>query len=392
MGTTERIAGVLIVGAGYAGLHAARGARASGAPVTIVDRDGVHGFTTRLAAVAGGTAGPGDAFAPLDKLCDSVRHERVVAIDDGVVRTEDGSVLAADAVVITAGARPVIPDVTGIELAMSLRTPADALRLREAIESAEALSIVGGGPTGIQLAGAAAVARPDLTIRVIDREPVFLAGMDRSLGDHALGVLEERGVEVRLERELDAVHTGGLTLSDGTLLDGLVVWAGGFESVADELGDDLPLDAQRLRVGRDLRVDGWTRTFAAGDVAAHRDRNGELLAMSAQIAVQAGQQAGRNAGRIARGRETEPASFSHRGWVVDLGGGRGVAQLGPISLASPGLDRLAPILHLGIDIKHLLEIGGARALQFAPGRHNPPTRAIENLRDSAHRVEIDRPV
>ncbi|MDX1450650.1 MAG: FAD-dependent oxidoreductase, partial [Acidimicrobiia bacterium] len=66
MSNTEHLPGVLIVGGGYAGMHAARAAAAAGAPVTIVDPVGVHGFTTRLAAVAGGTAPIGDAFAPLD--------------------------------------------------------------------------------------------------------------------------------------------------------------------------------------------------------------------------------------------------------------------------------------------------------------------------------------
>ena len=380
MSDNERIAGVLIVGAGYAGLHAARAARSAGAPVTIVDPEGVHGFTTRLAAVAGGTASEGDAFAPTAALGHPTRRGRVVEVSDGAVRLDDGRRLAAEAVVVTAGARPIRPDLPGIERAFALRTPADAIRLRRRLRAAGEVSIVGGGATGVQLAGALATTRPDVDVRIIDREPRLLATMDRALADHTEWVLAERGVDLLPESELAEIGPDGLGLADGRSFDGPVVWAGGFQSVVDQLGD-LPQADGRLQVDQDLRISGWERTFGAGDVAAHHDRDGDALPMAAQVAVQAGERAGRNAGRLVAGRRPERADLSHRGWVIDLGGGRGVAQIGPIPLAARGLDRLAPLLHTAIDLKHLVEVAGLDGLRFAPGRHRPSSATVERLLD-----------
>lgn len=375
----EEIAGVLVVGSGYAGMHAAKASKDAGVTATILDPEGVHGFTTRLAAVAGGTASEGDAFAPLEAFGHPVRRGRVVGLEDGLVVLDGGARLKADAVVISAGARAASPDIPGIELAMPLRSPADALRLRDRAKSAEQVSIIGGGATGTQLAGALAVSRPDLTVRVVDREPRLLTAMGASVGERAREILEDRGVELHLETELEQIEPAGITLSNGRLLEGLPVWAGGFESVIGELGDGLPDDEGRLRVTDDLRIAEWSRTFAAGDVAAHRDRNDALLPMDAQVAVRAGAAAGKNAARIASGREPEPASLSHRGWVVDLGGGLGVAQLGPVSLSTAGIDRIPLVLHHAVDLKHLFEIGGAGALRFAIGRHLPSPESVDRL-------------
>lgn len=379
MTDTEHVHGVLVIGAGYAGMHAARAAAARGMPVTIVDPAGVHGFTTRLAAVAGGTAPIGDAYAPIAAFGHATRPGRVVGLDDGLVELADGDKLTAEAVVVTAGASPTDPGLPGIELAPPLRTPGDAVRLRQHIDSARELSIIGGGATGVQLAGAVSVSRPDLHVRIIDREPKLLAGLGDALSGHAAKILRRRGVELLLERELEEITADGIVLADGSTIEGLAAWAGGFDSVVDDLGPGLPVEQGRLQVDAELRVAGWSRTFAAGDVALHRNRDGEIAPMAAQIAVQAGATAGTNAARLIAGRRPKRAELSHRGWVIDLGGHRGVAQIGPLALATDGLDLLAPLLHYGIDIKHLVEIGGLQALAFAPGRHHPDSAAIEQL-------------
>ncbi len=368
-------------------MHAAVAAASEGVPVTIVDPAGVHGFTTRLAAVAGGTAPIGDAFAPLSAFGHSTRIARVAAIDDGVVETADGETLAAEAVIVTAGAKPTDPGIPGLERAFPLRTPGDAIRLRRHLESlgttpegsSGELAVIGGGATGVQLAGALAVTRPDVRIRIIDREPQLLTGLGDALSSHAATIMRRRGVELLLERELEAITESGVALADGTSIEGMVVWAGGFESIVDELGADLPVEDGRLEVDDELRVAGWSRTFAAGDVARHRNRDGEIAPMAAQIAVQAGATAGANAARAINGRPLKQADLTHRGWVIDLGGHRGVAQVGPVALAADVIDLVPPLLHYAIDVKHLLEIGGLHGLAFAPGRHHPDTSMIERL-------------
>ena len=126
-------------------------------------------------------------------------------------------------------------------------------------------------------------------------------------------------------------------------------------------------DTGRATVDDTLLVTGWSSTFAAGDVAHHVASDGEDLPMSAQIAVQAGEAAGENAGRLLGGRELEAAELSHAGWVLDLGGRRGLAEVAGVELAAPFLDLLPPLLHWGIDVKHLVETRGLAGLAKRPG-------------------------
>ncbi len=104
-----------------------------------------------------------------------------------------------------------------------------------------------------------------------------------------------------------------------------------------------------------------TRTFAAGDVAAHVASDGSVLPMSAQIAVQAGEAAGANAARVIGGREPREATLSHRGWVLDLSGQRGIAEVAGITLAGPFADLIPPFLHEAIDLKTLFDMAGFNA-------------------------------
>lgn len=365
MPTTEFREGVLVVGGGYAGLHAVRAAERIGVRASVIDRTGDHDFVTRLAAVAGGTAPADDAGRPLRHFTHDVEVGSLVSVDDGGVELADGRRITADAVVVTAGAVPSRPKIEGLRHAAVLRTAADALALREQIAAAATVVIVGGGASGVQLAGAAAQAHPDLAVHLVEAETQLLAGLPAGLGAGAVRILAGRGVEVHLGRGVDRITADGVEL-DGRVIEGLVVWAGGFAADAARLGVPTADDG-RIRVDRELRIAGMHRTFAAGDIAAHVDRNGDPHAMSAQIAVRAGTHAGRNAARAALGEPVEPVDLQQLGWVLDLGGRRGLAQLGPLVLAGPVADLVPPLLHEAIDLKNLLEIGGAGALRFATG-------------------------
>jgi NADH dehydrogenase len=363
--TFRAVDGVLIVGGGYAGVHAARSVRWAGRPASIVDPSGRHDFVTRLAAVAGGTAPESDASAPLSDFTDHVIVGSMVKVRDGEVDLDDGTTLTADAMVVTAGAVPIKPPIEGIEHAFPLRTEADALSLRAEIESSDAVAIVGGGATGVQLAGAIAATHPSKTVTIIDGSDRLLVGMSDASGKDAERILRERGVLVRLGSNVDEIYERGISVG-GDIIEGLPVWAAGFQARADDFG--VPADDEgRVRVDRFLKVEGWTKTFAAGDIAAHSTTNGEELPMSAQIAVQAGEVAGRNAVRLLRGDTLDRAGLSQRGWVLDLGGHRGLAEFGPVALTAPFLDLLPPALHWGIDLKHLIETRGLAGIFDRPG-------------------------
>ncbi len=355
---------MLVVGGGYAGLHAARAAERLGVEVTLVDRSGHHDFVTRLAAVAGGAVPERDARQPLSRFTNGAESGSVVAVEDGVVELSDGRRIEAEAVVVTTGAESSQPPIDGLEHAVTLRTADDALALRSAVAEAPSVVIVGGGATGVQLAGAISHAHPDVLVRLTEAEPHLLAGLSSGLGNGAARILTGRGVQLHLGRPVERITPAGAQVG-GEHLEGLVIWAGGFSADAARLGVPTAADG-RIEVESDLRVAGMTRTFAAGDVAAHTARDGTRLPMSAQVAVRAGTVAGRNAARSVRGEPTDAAALRQLGWVLDLAGRRGVAQLGPVVLAGPGADLIPPLLHDAIDLKNLLEIGGLTALRFAP--------------------------
>ena len=356
--------GVLVVGGGYAGLHAVRAVERLGVDATVIDTSGDHDFVTRLAAVAGGATPVEDARRPLARFADRVEVGSVIAVADGSVELADGRHIEADAVVVTAGARPSRPPIAGLDHAVGLRTADDAISLRGAIAASSSVVVIGGGATGVQLAGAVAHAHPEIAVHLVEVDRRLLAGLPDALGAGAARILASRGVEIHLGRPVDRISPDGVHVA-GTFIDGLVVWAGGFAADAARLG--VPTnDKGRIVVDADLRIAGMQRTFAAGDIAAHLDARGRTLAMSAQVAVQAGTVAGRNAARVVRDEPTEPAKLQQLGWVLDLSGRRGLAQIGPIAFADPVADRLPPLLHDVVDLKTLLEIGGVRALRFAP--------------------------
>lgn len=355
---------VVVVGGGYAGLHAASAVQRMGVDVMVVDDSGSHDFVTRLAAVAGGTAPLSDASAPMEEFQGHTESARVTAVGDGMVELADGRSIDAEAVIVTTGAEVSRPPIEGIEKARGLRDADDAAVLRGLISAADSLVIVGAGATGVQLAGAASVSHPGLQVHLVESANRLLPGSPRSMGRGARRILRSRGVHVLVRTDVERFTDTGVATSAGEI-DGLVVWAGGYSADASRLG--LPVaDNGRVLVGDDLLVEGMERTFAAGDVAAHLERNGSQLPMSAQVAVRAGTAAGENAARLVHGEELQRVRISTLGQVVDLGGRRGVAQLGPLTLSGELADLLPPLLHDAIDLKDLLEIGGIGALNRAP--------------------------
>lgn len=357
---------VVVIGGGTAGAHASATLLRAGLAVTIVEPTRSHQFLTRLAAVAGGTQPPGDAGAPLDEMFDAtVVGDKAVAVHGGQVILESGETLAADAVVLTAGAEPADAPIDGLGMALPLRSAAHALTLREAIASSTAITVVGGGPTGCQLAGAVASHHQDIAVTVVEGGDRLMGSFSERLGRHAGDVLSARGVEVRLGVPAERVEADRVVLADGAAVAGTPVWTGGYEATMDTFGP--------TRDGR-LQVDGWGRVigqetvYAAGDAAAHTDGSGELHAMSAQIAAQAGRQVARNVVAMLSGRAQFDLRLRDRGWVVDLGGGVGVAELLGLTIACPPADRLVPLLHTAIDLRNLFQLGGLDFVRrFRPG-------------------------
>lgn len=355
----------MVAGGGYAGVMAARAAVTRSARVTLVDANGRHGFLPRLATVAAGGGPPEDADAPLEGLVHGaeVVRARVVAVDADRQRLtlDTGGGLDYDGLVLATGAQARLPDIPGLaDHAHPLRTPSDAKALRGMIPRAAALVVVGAGATGTQLAAEVACAHPGVAVTLADMAPRILPGLPRAMAHRAKKVLTSRGVEVITDTALREVGPDGATFSDGHAVEGLVVWAGGVVSTASGLLPDAPAIDGQLVVDRMTRVAEHGPIFAAGDIAAHRGSAG-LLPQTAQVAVQAGKLAGTNAARVAQGQRPRSGSIRHIGWVLPLGDGQAVAQVGPVVLADPATSRLAPLLHDVIDVRHLFTLGGLPA-------------------------------
>ncbi|MEM9042436.1 MAG: FAD-dependent oxidoreductase [Actinomycetota bacterium] len=346
---------IVVVGGGYAGVHADREIRRRRAHSVVVDTTGDHDFVTRLAAVAGGTAPVDDASVPLADLGAEVVVGTVTDVADDAVTLADGSTVEAAAVIVTTGASPARPPIDGIDSAAVLRTAQDALALRVDLADRDQVVVIGAGATGVQLAAALSAARSDVAVTIVEAGERLLPAMSPRISSNAARILRSRGVELVLSTSVDSIDDEGVD-AGRSRLSGRPVWAGG-DRPRGTFG--LPGDDDgAIRVGSDLAVAERSAVFAAGDVVRHVDAAGTPLPPSAQVATQAGAVAGANAARLVSGRPTRPADLAHQGWVLDLGGRRGVADLVGIPLADPIADLIPPFLHTAIDTKHLLEVGG----------------------------------
>jgi NADH:quinone reductase (non-electrogenic) len=365
------LAKVLVVGGGFAGLAAARALARSPVEVTVIDRRNHHVFQPLLYQVATASLSPADISAPIRTVLRGQANCRVVlaevqAIDVAArrVRIDDGRQLAYDYLVLAAGARHAyFGHDEWAALAPGLKTLEDATELRRrillAFESAEhegseearraglTFGIVGGGPTGVELAGAIQeIAGRTLpadyrnidtrTTRVLLFEggPRLLPSFGARLGERARRDLERMGVEVRLGALVTDVTPEGLRVGPEFIPVRNVFWAAGVES--SPLGRTLgvPLDrAGRVLVGPDLAIPEHPEVFVAGDMAAARSADTEKPVPGvAQGGIQMGGFAGRTiadevSGRRERARR-RAFTYRDRGSMAVIGKARAVAEIG----------------------------------------------------------------
>ncbi|HUY07648.1 MAG TPA: NAD(P)/FAD-dependent oxidoreductase [Acidimicrobiales bacterium] len=362
---------VVIVGGGFAGIAAARALVGSRAQVTIIDQHNYHTFLPLLYQVATAGLEPADIAYPIRTIFRraenfTFRHGRVVGINHerSVVLLASGGEIPFEQLVIASGATAAYFSVPGAEVhARPLYSLADARRLRNhlllTLEAADARGVlddtplnfvvVGGGPTGVEIAGAISelldisVRRdrlrlhPDLTrIILVDLAPRLLTAFPASAGAYAARILSEKGVEVRLNRSVTQVERDRLLLSDGEILPAAaVIWAAGVTvqgTVAATLGESSTGNGRR-RVGRDLRVVGYDNVWAIGDAAAVLSgEDMQLAPQLAPVAIQSGRHCGRQITNLLAGRPTEDFRYRNKGIMATIGRNAAVAKLpnGPV--------------------------------------------------------------
>jgi NADH dehydrogenase len=379
----------VIVGAGFAGLAAAGALSTAPVCTTIVDKHNYNTFQPLLYQVATAGLNPGDVAYPVRTYI--THHPRVrfrqgnvtrVDLDGRKVMFEDGGELGYDFLIVTTGATTNYFGVAGAQdHSLAIYTLDDALAVRDRIfaqlERAAALGsghgeltivVVGGGATGVEMAGALAELRAmalKTTYRELDpaaervvlveRLDRLLAAFDVRLSRYASASLRGRGVEVRLNESVAEIGDDKVVLESGEIIPcGLVVWAAGVATAELAHSIDLPRSrGGRIEVGADLRVASRPEVFVAGDVAAtpHGD---DLLAQLAQPAIQTGKHAGLQVCRLVEGLETEAFRYKDKGTMATIGRRSAVAELpGGIRLRGT----LAWIAWLGL---HVLTLIGFR--------------------------------
>jgi NADH:ubiquinone reductase (H+-translocating) len=347
---------VVIVGAGFAGLNAARALAGAPVQVVVVDRRNHHLFQPLLYQVATAALSPGDIAAPIRHILRAQRNAEVVLADVERVDTEaralhldDGTRLAYDFLVIATGAtHSYFGHPEWAPFAPGLKTLEDALEIRRrvltAYERAErepdaetrrallTFVVVGGGPTGVELAGALAeIARYTLAsdfrhispesarVVLVEAAPRVLPPYSERLSGAARSQLERIGVEVRTGAQVTGIDAGGVDVAGERIPSRTVLWGAGVAAspLARTLG--VPLDRSgRVEVRPDLSIPGHPEVFVAGDLA-RIVQDGAPVPGIAPAAIQQGRRAARNALRRARGRATLPFRYRDKGQLATIG-------------------------------------------------------------------------
>jgi NADH:ubiquinone reductase (H+-translocating) len=349
---------VLVVGAGFGGLATVGQLSRAGLQVTLVDGNIYSTFQPLLYQVATGGLNPSDVAYPLRgfarKYGATFRRGELAGIDAGArqVTLADGGQLGYDYLILATGVSAAYYGVTGADkYSFGLYTRRDAIALRDRImaclerlsaagkDAQVSVTVVGGGATGVELAGtlaelrsiALASAFPDIDpdrvhIRLIEQAPVLLAPFHPSLRAYALRQLRARGVDVLLGTEIKEITADRVMLADGRELGSeLTVWAAGVTGPAAAARWGLPQgNSGRILAGPDLRVQGQDRIFAAGDIALIE---GQPLPQLAQPALQMGRHAAEQVAALAAGQPTVPFSYHDKGIMATIGRRSAVVQL-----------------------------------------------------------------
>ena len=349
---------VLVVGAGFAGLATVSRLARGGMQVTLADRHIYSTFQPLLYQVATAGLAPSDVAYPLrgfaHKYGARFRHGDLAHVDtDGrIAEFADGGRLEYDYLILATGVTAGFFGITGAaEYSHALYTLHDAAAMRERILAGlELLSlegvhkdvtvtIVGGGATGVELAGTLAEFRniglpssyPDIDpqcvhIRLVEQAPVLLTPYVPPLQEYAREQLVKRGVDLRLNATIKEITADRLILADGEELPSdLTAWAAGVAGPPEAGKWGLPQGkGGRLLVRPDLRVEGQDRIFAIGDIALTGDHPVPQLA---QPALQMGRHAAVQIRRLESGQDTVPFRYHDKGTMATIGSRSAVVEL-----------------------------------------------------------------
>jgi NADH dehydrogenase len=355
---------VVIIGAGFGGLEAAKKLACKDVRLTIIDRTNYHLFQPLLYQVATAALSPADIAAPIRAILSKCRNVEVVLAEVESVDVQTRKVITTDRVfdydylIIATGARhSYFGHEQWEKLAPGLKSLEDAVELRRrillAFEFAEKTTnesernaamtfvIIGGGPTGVEMAGAIAeISRYTLAkdfrhidpskarVILIEGNPRLLAAYPPDLSESARKQLIDLGVDVRTGARVTDITEAGVQLDGEFIPCRVKIWAAG--NTASFVGKTLlaPVDrVGRVVVNDDLTIPGHPEVQVIGDLANFSHQTGEPLPGVSPVAMQEGRHAARNILRMIRGEKPQPFHYFDKGSMATIGRNKAVADL-----------------------------------------------------------------
>ncbi len=361
---------VVIIGAGFGGLEAAKALKRATADVIVIDRHNHHCFQPLLYQVATAALSPADIAWPIRHILRPQRNatvlmEEVQGIDPEkkVLHTQYGEIAYDYLVIATGATHSYFGHDEWSKFAPGLKRIEDATRIRRSIliafERAEVtldqdqqrrlltFVIVGGGATGVEMAGAIAdVAGQTLAadfrridprsarIVLVEAGPRLLPTFPPSLSDYALRTLTRSGVEVKTDTLVTMCDANGVDLKNGRIDADTVIWAAGVTASPAVRWLNTEADrAGRVKVGADLSVPGHPEIFVVGDTAAVTDSKGQPVPGIAPAAKQMGKYVGKLISARIAGREwKKPFRYMHLGELATIGRRAAVVKFGALEL------------------------------------------------------------
>ena len=391
MNTNNQKQHIVIIGAGFGGLHAARALAKDPVRVTLIDRNNYHLFQPLLYQVATAGITPEEIAYPVRSIFRAQRNLEFRMAEVNEIDVEHHRLLTTggevhyDTLIVAAGGKTNYFGMESVAAnSFSLKGLEDAVAVRnhllhqfeQAAQEPDAavrrarltFVIAGGGPTGVETAGAiselvqmvlahdyGSIERSEVQVLLLEGADQLLAAFPPTLSQQAARALAGKGVQVRFGAQVTAFDGAAVTLRSGEIIPtGTLIWTAGVRAVplVEQLG--VPLGSQgRVRLMPNLQVPGRPEIYVIGDAALLEGPDGAPLPMVAPVAIQQGEQAAANIRRVLRGDPASPFVYRDPGMLATIGRSQAVARLWGLSLA--GFP--AWLVWLGV---HLMQLIGFR--------------------------------
>lgn len=356
---------VVIVGGGFGGMNVAKSLANTDYEITIIDKANHHLFQPLLYQVATAALSPGDIATPIRSVFTKQSNVKVVlgevvevSKSDQVVQLAEGDVIPFDYLVIATGAEyNYFGNEDWVPRAPGLKSLDDALKIRERIlvslEQAEktpdledrkpylTFVVIGGGPTGVEMAGSIAEIakrnmmrdyrnfhRNETKVYLVEAAGGVLNGFSESLSDNALETLTKMGVNVLLNSPVEEIRKDGVQLKNQFIETPNIIWAAGVSGtdLTNNMGNETDRIG-RVKVNSDLSINDHPNIFVIGDAAYFEDEKGNPLPGVAPVAMQQGKYLGKLLKNAQKSDSRTPFKYVDKGTMATIGRAKAVADI-----------------------------------------------------------------